>query len=359
MNYFNSSLSENKASTMSDNKRMKPNDARYQPTTRFSGKLGYDLGKHESNVNAVVITPDGRIAASAAQDKTIKVWNLATRQCLRELEGHKRPVLSIGISPDGKTLMSGSEGGEIRFWNVVDGSCTIPGDVHCFDVWAIAISRDGHTGISGSLDKTIIWNIAAQVSIKVLAGSEDTDSVVAITPSAHRAVSSYEGGILKVLDLPSGICIHELDTRPMGVTCIAIDDAGHYAITGMISNSLKVWDIDHERVVRLLKGHSALPTSVSMTGDGGFAASGSYDCSTKLWDIASGYCIRTMRNHREAVSCVNITPDGHLGVSGSWDGTIKSWMNPFDLTKWTRLGANLSNNRRFGSNQFDAVRRQG
>ena len=36
----------------------------------------------------VAVTPDGKRAVSASEDKTLKVWDLETGRALRTLEGH-------------------------------------------------------------------------------------------------------------------------------------------------------------------------------------------------------------------------------------------------------------------------------
>ncbi|WP_414734144.1 WD40 repeat domain-containing protein, partial [Crocosphaera watsonii] len=48
------------------------------------------------------MSADGKTVVSGSWDDTIKVWNLATGQLLRTLEGHSRRVFSVGISADGK-----------------------------------------------------------------------------------------------------------------------------------------------------------------------------------------------------------------------------------------------------------------
>ncbi len=63
---------------------------------------------HSDSVQALAISPDGKILVSGSDDKTIKVWNLATGRLRRTLTGHTFWVRSVAISPDGETLASGS-----------------------------------------------------------------------------------------------------------------------------------------------------------------------------------------------------------------------------------------------------------
>jgi WD40 repeat protein len=56
-------------------------------------------------VTAVAVTPDGRLAISASNDKTLKVWNLKSGRELRTLKGHPREVTAVaanGSAADGE-----------------------------------------------------------------------------------------------------------------------------------------------------------------------------------------------------------------------------------------------------------------
>ena len=60
------------------------------------GALILSLEGHADSVSAVAVTRDGTRAVSASDDKTLKVWDLATGQLLHDLEGHADAVSSRG-----------------------------------------------------------------------------------------------------------------------------------------------------------------------------------------------------------------------------------------------------------------------
>lgn len=60
---------------------------------------------HGDWVNDVCFSEDGRLAASCASDKTAKVWDVASGECLATIsENFKRPVIGVYFSPNARCV---------------------------------------------------------------------------------------------------------------------------------------------------------------------------------------------------------------------------------------------------------------
>ena len=69
-------------------------------------------------MSAVAFSPNGRVLATAGDDRAIRLWNLDERRTERTLIGHAHGVSSIAFSPDGRYLASTSVDEAFKLWKV-------------------------------------------------------------------------------------------------------------------------------------------------------------------------------------------------------------------------------------------------
>ena len=127
----------------------------------FTGRIERVLKGHTASTLSLACAahPDGRLLlASGSHDKTARVWNMASGECLLELKGHMNSVYGVAFAPDASRLATASFDKTGRIWSVADGRCMHTLQGHANWVRDVAWSPDGKFLATGSDDKAIrIW----------------------------------------------------------------------------------------------------------------------------------------------------------------------------------------------------------
>jgi WD40 repeat protein len=68
----------------------------------------------------VAFAPDGRLLATARNDGTVELWNVATGGLLARLDGRTNCLGGVAFSPDGLTLAAIGNDTDVRLWVVTE-----------------------------------------------------------------------------------------------------------------------------------------------------------------------------------------------------------------------------------------------
>ena len=276
------------------------------------------LEGHTGGVRAVAVTPDGKTAVSAGSDSTLRVWDLASGQTRRTLEGQT----SVAVTPDGKTAVSAGDDDALRVWDLTSGQMLRTLKGHTLPVLAVAVTPDGKTAVSASYDNTLrVWDLASGQARRTLKGQTS----VAVTPDGKTAVSAGDDNTLRVWDLTSGQTRRTLEGHTSYVTSVSVTPDGKTAVSASCDNTLRVWDLANAQTRRTLEGHTEPVVAVAVTPDAKTAVSASNDSALRVWDLASAQTRHSLEGHTDWVNAVAVTPDGKTAVSASDDNTLRVW----------------------------------
>jgi len=240
----------------------------------------------------VTISPCDSYIVSAHTDRTLKIWDASSGECINTFYGHENIVRSVHFSSDGKFILSAGADATVRVWDAEGGECLRTFNHYNGIVFCARFSPDGRY---------------------IAAGSQIKDIYICNTE---------KGDIYKKL------CGH---TAP--VLSIAFSPDGRYLLSGSEDRTLKLWDIEKEECVKTFTGHSSQTGCVHFSPHMCHVASGSEDGSIKIWDIESGNCVRTILLHNSAVLDIKFSPHGRYLLSAGKDGTLKYIHIPRDSDK--------------------------
>jgi WD40 repeat protein/uncharacterized caspase-like protein len=235
---------------------------------------------------AISFSPDGRYIAAGAEDKMVKVWEVATGSMVRTLAGHRELVWSVSFSPDGKYIASASQDETAKIWSAETGQCIHTLKGHTRAVYWVAFSPDGKYLVSGSNDGDIkLWDIKTGECIRTTRRSMYSVFVVLFSPDGKYLVSAYGDGVIKVWNAEDGELIHTLQGHLNGVGELAFSPDGKHLVSGSWDETIKLWNIETGSCIHTLEGHTDNINSVAFSPDGKYLASGSYDRSVFVWDM--------------------------------------------------------------------------
>ncbi|KAJ1647592.1 U3 small nucleolar RNA-associated protein [Coemansia asiatica] len=134
-----------------------------------SGKPLGTLQGHRRGVWSVAFSPVDRVIATTSSDHTIKMWSLSDFGCLKTFEGHTNSVLRSEFLTKGTQLMTTGSDGLIKLWNIKDAECVLTLDKHENKIWTLAKQHSEELVATGGADSVIrIWKDTTQDEIERL-----------------------------------------------------------------------------------------------------------------------------------------------------------------------------------------------
>ncbi|WP_372364619.1 protein kinase [Candidatus Uabimicrobium sp. HlEnr_7] len=135
-------------------------------------------------------------------------------------------------------------------------------------------------------------------------------------------ISIHGDSIIKIWNMKSHTCAHELRKHTKAVTSIAITNSGKTFVSGSLDKTVKVWSVETGECQLNLDGHQDCVNCVDISSEGDIAASGSWDKTVRVWDVLNGCCIATMENLYGDITSLSLSSDGSIAVSGDACGNV-------------------------------------
>jgi eukaryotic-like serine/threonine-protein kinase len=323
---------------------------------------------HQSPVDAVAFSPDGKTVLTGGDDRMARIWDVATGQPISKPLCHEGTVFAVAYSPDGKTLITASADKTARLWNAASGKPIGAPIVHSGEVRALAISRDGKTFVTGTDLAARLWDsstgqpigqsrelpgsvialaFSPDAGIVVTAGSDfmlrswNADpahfgqpvrqlrcdpTALAFSPDGKTVIVGNRLGVVFFWEPRTGEVRGRLKGQHQSaVRAIAVSSDGKMILTGGTDKSAQLWDAVRYQLIGIPIRHQGPVVAVAFSPDNKTVATASSDGSARLWDVGPLQKLPLSFSHKDRVTAVTFHPDGKKIVTGSYDGTVRLW----------------------------------
>jgi len=290
-----------------------------------------EITAHSAGVSCLCIV-DNKVMCSGGWDSTAKVWDLATgHTCRATLKGHSEFVRAV--AGDAGKLYTGSNDRTIRVWDLETFQCVGMMAGHSLAVISLAVANDKL--FSGGYDLIVrVWDTKSHLFLMEMGGHQQV--ITNLSVGRATRVNKETGDLyehLTVYSCAEDNMVYIWD--PQSLTCkgqLQLEIPSPHSNTQTSSPAHSVGNNGGN--CTLLSAPPSLGESrpfVTCQGPDGVLYVGDRGGSVQQWDLDSNLCVGLHSGHTASVRALAVlhhVPFAEsLILSGSDDGTIRVWKN--------------------------------
>jgi WD40 repeat protein len=278
------------------------------------------LAGHAGIVYDLAFSPDSTRLASAGQDRSVRLWDVATGTQVAQMDGHTDRVTVVAWSPTGNILASGGADGSLRLWDTGSGDALAVLAGHQGGIEALTWGGDGGSlysaGGDGTLRKWVAfggWSESGQEDFEGLSGPVLD---MALSPDGSRLVGVGLDGRVWSWDAVTGALLATTAENPdvffeavawnprKEQLAIAYRDYGGNGGVTLLDAMTLDWQAN--------LGPEGGARQLAWSFDGLELAAAGWDDDLTLWNATSGAQVAHQPEHTGPVEALAWSPDGAL-----------------------------------------------
>ncbi len=297
------------------------------------------LRGHTAPVGCLAWSHDGRRLASAADDRTVRIWDSATGEERQVIGPHSDAVQLIAFSPDGQTIVTvGTQGRIVSVWELAGGLR----HEYQLDGLGLALSPDGAS--LAALDSTFrVLRLLDPATGQERWAKPAAEGWAYLDLALPNAVFSRNGqrlatilrhedgrALIRVWDVASGREVSVADHLRAQIGSLELSPDGRRLASITTSGVVTVWDTAADD--KILKGidqqiHTGAYSRLAFSPDGSrlLVTIGAVVRVWALDRLSQVAQVNTLLGHDERISVLAYSPDGKLLATAGQDHAIRLW----------------------------------
>jgi WD40 repeat protein len=214
-------------------------------TLRFyDGATGAAQGVVEAHAaygDALAHAADLGLLALGGSDGTIRVWDVAQREPLADLQLGARRIMALAFSPDGAALAAAAAGQVTVFdWRAARVSAEL--DLGTMTPARIVFAPSGDRLAVGAQSGVLLWEWRASAEVVSLEGS--AAQVLLFAPSGRYLIGGSRADGLALWDAGDGTRVTALPGTQGAQISAAFAPGADLLLTSALDGAVAVWDLD-------------------------------------------------------------------------------------------------------------------
>ncbi|QCE05469.1 transcriptional corepressor LEUNIG_HOMOLOG-like isoform X1 [Vigna unguiculata] len=286
------------------------------------GEVG-SMRNSNSKVVCCHFSSDGKLLASAGNDKKVVVWNMETLQTESTAEEHSLTVTDVRFRPNSTQLATSSSDSTVRLWDAADPLFSL--QVHIGHTSHVA-SLDFHPTKNDlfcscdDINEIRFWNINQYSSIQ---GFKGGSTQVRFQPRVGHLLAAASGSFVSLFDVETCMQMHTFQGHSAEVHFVCWDPNGDY-LASVSEECVKVWSIASGECIHELNCNGeAFRSCVFHPIYSTLLVIGAYQ-SLELWNMVENK-IMTIPAHECVISALAQSPVTGMIASASHDKSVKIW----------------------------------
>lgn len=298
----------------------------------ISGHLGW--------VRCIAVEPGNQWFATGANDRIIKIWDLASGTLKLSLTGHISAVRGVVVSPRQPYLFSCGEDKQVKCWDLEYNKVIKHYHGHLSAVYALDLHPTIDVLLSCGRDGTArVWDMRTKACVHTLTGHNNTVADIKCQAAEPQVITGSHDCTIRLWDLAAGRSRVTLTNHKKSVRALTLHPK-HYTFASGSADNIKEWKFPDGNFIQNLSGHNAIVNALAVNSDG-VLVSGADNGSMYFWDWKTGYNFQRLQalaqpgsiDSESGIFALQYDHSGSRLITAEADKTIKIYKEDDSATE--------------------------